>query len=134
PSTPPVALRNAEPALVAEAAFDPRWWAQFEDPVLDELESRALAANHDVRIAIARVDQARAIFDEVKRDRYPAVTAGAVADRRREAIPGFADTPLTVSTYSVGFDAFWELDVFGRIRNQVRSAVATAEGFQANLD
>jgi len=134
PTVSPAALKNADPALVAEAAFDPRWWGQFEDPILDELESRALAANHDVRIAVARVDQARAIFDQVKRDRYPTVTAGAVADRRSEAIPGFAETPLTVSSYSIGFDAFWEIDVFGRIRNQVRSAVATAESFQANLD
>ena len=56
-------------------------------------ESRALAANHDVRIAVARVDQARAIFDDVQLDRYPTVTAGAVADRRSEAIPGFHDEP-----------------------------------------
>src|SRR4051794_24056505 len=134
PAVAPSTLRNAEPALVAEAAFDPRWWGQFEDPVLDELESRALAANHDVRIAVARVDQARAIFDTVKRDQYPTVTAGAVADRRSEAIPGFSNTPLTVSSYSVGFEAFWELDVFGRIRSQMRAAAATAEGYQANLD
>jgi multidrug efflux system outer membrane protein len=87
-----------------------------------------------VRIAVARVDQARAIFDTVKRDQYPTVTAGAVADRRSEAIPSFSNTPLTVSSYSIGFDAFWEVDVFGRIRNQVRSATATAEGYQANLD
>ena len=134
PTVSPAALKNADPALVAEAPFDPRWWGQFEDPILDELESRALAANHDVRIAVARVDQARAIFDQVKRDQYPTVTAGAVADRRSETVPGFSNTPLTVSSYSVGFDMFWEIDVFGRIRNQVRSAVATAESFQASLD
>jgi multidrug efflux system outer membrane protein len=129
----PATLRNVN-ADIVEEAFDPRWWAQFEDPVLDELESRALQANLDVRIAVARVDQARAIFDEVKRDRYPAVTAGAAVDRRSEAIPGFSNTPRTISTYSAGFDAFWELDVFGRIRNQMRSAEATAEGLDATLD
>ena len=134
PTVAPVALRNAEPAVVAAQAFDPRWWAQFEDPVLDELESRALAANHDVRIAVARVDQARAIFDEVKRDRYPTVTADAVVDRRSEAVPGFSNTPLTTTSYSTGFDAFWEIDVFGRVRNQVRSAAATAQAFDASLD
>ena len=61
----PAALRNADPALVVEQPFDPRWWAQFEDPVLDGLVTRALEANHDVRIAVARVDQARAFFDDV---------------------------------------------------------------------
>ncbi len=119
---------------MVEQAFDPRWWGQFEDPVLDDLVSRALNANHDVRIAVARVDQARAIFDDVKLDRYPTVIAGALADRRSEALPGFSEEPQTISTYRAGFDAFWELDVFGRIRNQVRSAAATADSFAAAVD
>ncbi len=127
-------MKNAAASFVTEQAFDPRWWSQFEDPVLDELESRALKANYDVRIAVARVDQARAIFDDVKRDRYPTAIAGASIDRRSQAIPGFVDTPETVNTYSAGFDAFWELDVFGRIRNQVRSASATADSFSAAAD
>ena len=93
PTVAPATLKNADPALVVEQAFDPRWWEQFEDPVLDELVTRALAANHDVRIAVARVDQARAIFDDVALDRYPTVTAGASVDRREQAIPGFSDEP-----------------------------------------
>jgi multidrug efflux system outer membrane protein len=127
-------MRNADASLVVEQAFDPRWWGQFEDPVLDELESRALAANHDVRIAVARVDQARAIFDDVKRDRYPTVTAGARADKVSQQIPGITSEPVTLTSFSTGFDAFWELDVFGRVRSQVRSAAATAESFQAFVD
>jgi multidrug efflux system outer membrane protein len=134
PTVAPSAMRNADPTLVVEQAFDPRWWGQFEDPVLDDLVTRALNANHDVRIAVARVDQARAIFDDVKLDRYPTVTAGALADRRSEAIPGFSEEPRTISTYRAGFDAFWEIDVFGRIRNQMRSAAATAESFEALVD
>jgi len=133
PAVAPTTMRNAD-ALFVEQPFDPRWWGQFEDPVLDELESRALAANHDVRIAVARVDQARAVFDDVRLDRYPTVRAGASYDRRSQAVPGFSDTPQTVNTYSAGFDAFWELDVFGRIRNQVRSASATADSFAAAVD
>ena len=50
--------------------------AQFEDPVLDDLVNRALAANHDVRIAVARLDQARAIFDDVSRS-FPTRHCGA---------------------------------------------------------
>ena len=134
PTVAPTTMKNADPALVVEQAFDPRWWGQFEDPVLDELVSRALTANHDVRIAVARLDQARAIFDDVKLDQYPTVTAGASVDRRSEQVPGFSEKPLTISSYRLGFDAFWEIDVFGRIRNQVRSAAATAESFQADVD
>ena len=85
PAVAPTAMRNADASLVVEQPFDPRWWGQFEDPVLDELESRALAANHDVRIAVARVDQARAIFDDVRLDRYPTAIVGC---ERRQAKPG----------------------------------------------
>jgi outer membrane protein, multidrug efflux system len=138
PYTPPVleptAVAQAAGPLVVEQRFDPRWWGQFGDPVLDTLMARTLAANHDVRIAVARVDQARALFDDARLDRYPVATAGAVADRRNEAIPGFTNEPRTISTYRAGFDAFWELDVFGRVRNQVRSAAANAEYYAAALD
>jgi multidrug efflux system outer membrane protein len=134
PTVAPVVLSNAEAAAVSEQSFDPRWWQQFEDPVLDELVGRALVANHDVRIAVARVDQARAIFDDVSNDHLPVVTAGAVVDERDEAIPGFSEEPRRLGTYRLGFDAFWEIDVFGRIRSQVRATAATAESFQADVD
>jgi len=134
PAVSPVSLHNADPTLVAEQSFDPRWWQQFDDPVLDELIGQALAANHDVRIAVARVDQARAIFDEVDDDRFPTAVAGAAVDVRDQAIPGFSDQPRRITTYRAGFDAFWELDVFGRIRSQVRAAAAAAESFAAGVD
>lgn len=134
PTVAPVVLRNADATAVSEQSFDPRWWQQFEDPVLDELVGRTLEANHDVRIAVARVDQARAFFDDVDNDRFPVVTAGAVVDERDEATPGFAEEPRRLSTYRVGFDAFWEIDVFGRIRSQARAAAADADSFAADVD
>ncbi len=134
PTVSPVVLRNVDATAVSERSFDPRWWQQFEDPVLDELVGRTLEANHDVRIAVARVDQARAFFDDVDNDRFPVVTAGAVVDERDEATPGFSEEPRRLSTYRVGFDAFWEIDVFGRIRSQARAAAADAEGFAADVD
>jgi multidrug efflux system outer membrane protein len=130
----PVVLRNVDATVISEQSFDPRWWQQFEDPVLDELVGRALAANHDVRIAVARVDQARAIFDDAANDRFPVVTAGAVVDHRDEAIPGFSEEPVRLTTYRLGFDAFWEIDVFGRIRSQIRAAAATADSLAADVD
>jgi multidrug efflux system outer membrane protein len=134
PTVSPVVLRNVDATVISEQSFDPRWWQQFEDPVLDELVGRALAANHDVRIAVARVDQARAIFDDAANDRFPVVTAGAVVDHRDEAIPGFSEEPVRLTTYRLGFDAFWEIDVFGRIRSQIRAAAATADSLAADVD
>src|SRR4030095_2158795 len=134
PNVPPAVLRHVDTALTVEQPFDPRWWQQFEDPVLDDLVGRALAANHDVRIAVARVDQARAFFDDVALARFPTAVAGASVDRRDQAIPGFSERPRPITTYRAGFDAFWEIDVFGRVRSQVQAAKANAEGFEAEVD
>ena len=85
-------------------------------------------------IAVARVRQARAIFDDVALDRYPTVTVGAAVDRRQQAVPGVSDEPVTTSTYRAGFDAFWEIDVFGRVRSAMRAAQASAESEDATLE
>jgi len=134
PNVEPAVLSHVDTALTVEQPFDPRWWQQFEDPVLDELVGRALAANHDVRMAVARVDQARAFFDDVALDRFPTAVVGASVDRRDQAIPGFSERPRPITTYRAGFDAFWEIDVFGRVRSQVRAAAANAESFEADVD
>ena len=127
-------VTEAAAAAFSDQAYDPRWWRLFQDPVLEQLEHEALTANHDIRIAVARVEQARAIFQDVKLDRYPTATVGASVDRRERTIPGFTDRPLTTTTYQAGFDAFWELDLFGSVRSAVRAAAATAQEFEATLD
>jgi multidrug efflux system outer membrane protein len=128
------ALARWDPAAFSTAAYDPRWWRQLEDPALEQLEAAALESNHDLRTAIARLDQARAVFDERRRDRYPKVTAGAHVDARDQVIPGFTDEPVRVNTYRAGFDASWEVDLFGRVRAAVAAASANAESFDAALE
>jgi outer membrane protein, multidrug efflux system len=134
PAVAPAVLPAIDPALVSGQPYDPRWWAQFDDPVLDALVAQALDSNHDVRIALARVDQARAIFDDSRSELAPRVTAGAAVERREQAIPGFSDERRTVNTYRAGFDAIWELDVFGRVRSTIDAAAASAGSFEATLD
>jgi multidrug efflux system outer membrane protein len=134
PVVAPATVMNADPLLVSTQPFDPRWWQQFEDPVLDGLIGRALAANHDIRVAVARLDQARAIFDQANLDRYPHVPVNASLDRRRQQVPGFTEDAQTINTYRLGFDAFWELDVFGRVRSAAEAAAANADSFGATLE
>jgi multidrug efflux system outer membrane protein len=133
-SIEPAALTRWDPALYSDQAYDPRWWRQLDDPVLDQLQTAALTANHDVRTAVARLDQARAVFDEDSRDRFPAVTAGVFADARDQAVPGFTDDPVRITTYRAGLDASWEVDLFGRVRSAIRAAASTAESLDAALD
>jgi multidrug efflux system outer membrane protein len=113
--------------------YAPLWWRQFDDPVLEAIESAAIDANRDVRSALARFDQARAVFDEDRRRQYPTVTAGAFVDVRDQAQPGFRDEPLRITTYRAALDASWELDFFGRVRAAVAAARANAESFEAEL-
>ncbi len=134
PTEPAATVPALDPATFSSAPYDPRWWTEFEDPALDALEASALEVNHDIRIAVARLAQARAVFDDVKLDRYPTATVGASVDWREQAVPGLSDEPIDTTTYRAGFDAFWELDLFGRVRSSVRAAAATADAFGATLD
>jgi multidrug efflux system outer membrane protein len=134
PQTAPAAVKQADSAHFAARPYDARWWRQFDDPVLEQLETATLGANLDLQAAVARLMQARAVFDETSRDRYPKVTAGTSVDWREQATPGFTDKPIRTTTYSAGFDAFWEIDLFGRVRSAVRAASATAQSYEATLD
>jgi NodT family efflux transporter outer membrane factor (OMF) lipoprotein len=127
PVVDPIALHQSDDANFAAQPYNPTWWSQFDDPTLDQLEASALEANHDVRIALARLDQARSVFTDVSSDRFPIVSLGGAVDRREQF-------QTTSSTYRAGFDAFWELDLFGRVRSQIAAASATAESLDANLD
>jgi multidrug efflux system outer membrane protein len=126
-------LARWDATVVSDQPYDAKWWKQFDDPVLEALEDAAVEANRDIRSAVARFDQARAAFDEDKRLQYPKVTAGASADVRDQAIPGFRPEAVRINTYRIGLDASWELDLFGRVRAAIAAASANAESFESAL-
>lgn len=130
----PVQLQHAQVEGVF-AADSPvaGWWRQFDDPVLERLVGDALAANPDLRIAITRVRAARAVFVERRLDPWPHVTAGADQLRTRQAA-GVDGERVTTEEYSLGFDAAWELDLFGRLRRGAEAARADLEAEQASLE
>jgi NodT family efflux transporter outer membrane factor (OMF) lipoprotein len=114
------------------------WWRSFNDPELDSLVERALASNLDLRAAEARVRQARAARGLADAQRWPEANLSGSAARARESAnqpligsalpPG---TPLTSNVYQGGFDAAWELDLFGGVRRGAEAADAdlAAAGF-----
>lgn len=133
PLQAPVALKDAGPGLVAPDSPEPTWWRAFGDPELDALMQRARAANLDLRRAVARVDQARALFTDAKLDRFPRVTSDATYSKSDEQIPGFGVGRQTVEQADIGFDASWEIDLFGRVRHGIESAKADADAARADL-
>jgi outer membrane protein, multidrug efflux system len=99
-----------------------RFWTQFNDPTLDELVDEALIANHDLRIALGHLVETRAERRGAKLDLLPTVTAsGGYTDERLSAAESLFNEPIDARYYDAGFDAFWELDLFGRVRRNVEA-------------
>ena len=133
PETPPAEFLNDANADLVAAPVEAEWWQQFGDPVLEDLVTQALAGSPDLRIAEARVAEARALFSEQRLDYAPAVTTHAGFSRQDSPVPQAGSVlPVNYDVYDIGFDAAWEVDVFGRVRRSVEAARADAEAAEAD--
>lgn len=128
-------------AVTLQGAQDPAYstqspvgngWSQFDDPVLEQLVRDALFANHDLRIAVSRVKQARAVFVERRLAQAPRITAHSSFDRCEQQVVAGNQRIQTEQT-TLGLDATWELDLFGRQRRVSEAARADLDAEQANL-
>lgn len=110
--------RAIEPDKLAQ------WWQLYNDPTLTELIQTAFEDNLDLKSAVARVDQARAMLAYTIGESLPGVEPAVRYSRtrgsQRTAMPFFGE----YSQYTVGFDSIWEIDLFGRIRRSVQAAQA----------
>ncbi len=101
------------------------WWSRFGDPTLDHLLAATIAGNHDLEAGRQNIVKARALLDTVQGGNRPQLSAGGSVIRQErsenalfpvlEGTPGFPDRTETL--FSAGFDATWEIDLFGRNRN-----------------
>jgi multidrug efflux system outer membrane protein len=134
-SAPPVApalVQNAQSALFATQSPEELWWREFGDAELDDLVGRALAANLDLRSAYDRVRAARAVFVERRLDYAPHVQLDGAYSHFDEQQPGFGTARINAQSASLGFDAAWEIDIFGHVRRSVQAARADLGAEQAN--
>lgn len=131
----PAGPGNAGAASPVELAT---WWRALGDPELDSLIERAVKANPDVLIALDRLQAARTYEAGLVGTALPAVEAGGAYGRGTgdDAVRGLAPEPLVSADNSHGvtqvnavggFDAVWELDVFGRVRREIEAAHYDAE-------
>ena len=135
PATPvPGQFADATEGAYTGEDVQARFWTQFQDPTLDRLVDDALQANHDLRIALAHLVEARAERHQAQFDLAPTVTAsGGYTKQQFAAVDSGFGTTYTESYYNAGFDAFWELDFFGRVRRNIESESAQVQGAEAGL-
>jgi len=102
---------------------DQKWWDAFQDEVLSDLIRTALKQNYDVRIAAARILEARAQFGITRADQLPSVAAGASAVNERISRAGSIPS-IETSANQVSMSLAWELDFWGKFRRATESARA----------
>lgn len=114
------------------------WWTTLKDPTLTMLIETALAQNLDLRTARARVAEARAMADRTAGGRVPTITANGSVTRQKlsenSANPAgqIPTVPVYQTIYDAGFDANWELDLFGRLDDALDASVARLDAAIAN--
>ena len=111
-------------------AYEAAWWQAFDDPLMTQLAHALLAQNVDIKIARARIAEARGVLRRVQSGWFPevAVTGSVV---RGDTQPGFSHLATIAQG---GFDASWEIDIFGQTRAEVNATKAKLVAQVASLE
>ncbi|WP_083386201.1 efflux transporter outer membrane subunit [Methylomonas sp. LWB] len=132
----PAGFANAQGPQFAAGDVEVHWWTLFGDSQLQDLVNTAVEHNYDLAAARANLEQARALYLESGLNLLPTVTSHAnytEQKRSTSALNNRAFVPRELKLYNMGFDASWELDVFGRVRRGVEASNDQTEAEQATL-
>jgi len=133
----PSTFRDTGEVTSTNSFADLPWWAVFKDAALRELVRVALTNNYDLNIILARVDQARAVQMQARSQFMPQLDYRGDAARGRNAFLGQTSPNggQTMNSFLGGFEAVWEIDLWGRVRRMNEAAranfMATQEGRRA---
>ena len=133
-----------EQAAPKDAIPKGAWWQVFHDPALDAYEQQLLQANQSLVAATDRLDQARSLARVATADMFPQLSADPSAVRERGSgnrplngeVPTVANggfSPYTQSVYTIPFSLSYEVDLFGRVRNNVAAVNASLQSTAADL-
>jgi HAE1 family hydrophobic/amphiphilic exporter-1 len=114
-----------------------KWWESFNDPLLNELIANSIIENNSVKIAYSRVQEARALRGLLVSKQLPSIEAGGSYQKSKSSENIDYGYNLTktkaIDIYSVGLDAKWELDLFGFVQKEKKSALALIEANEFEL-
>jgi NodT family efflux transporter outer membrane factor (OMF) lipoprotein len=113
-----------------------QWWAMFHEPELNAIENQVAISNQSVAVALANFLAARAVVKQTQSQYFPTVAANPSVTRSRQQLQATGSSPTSVTSteYSLPFDASWELDFWGRIRNSVKANSLEAQATLADLE
>ena len=125
-----------------DSALRGKWWEIFNDPQLNALEEKVNVSNQTVASAAASFMAARALVRQARSQYFPAVSASpsitaqrpSASNSTKAATGSTSQSIPTFTAYSLPFDATWQPDLFGRVRNSVRSSLAAAQVSAADLE
>jgi NodT family efflux transporter outer membrane factor (OMF) lipoprotein len=123
-------------ARPADAVIRGKWWEMYNDPQLNSLEEQLNTANQNIALADANFRAARALVKESRSEYFPTVTTNPsiIVSRQSAASTHSNVSPGRVATsYTLPFDASWEPDFWGRIRNTVVASASEAQATAADL-
>lgn len=129
-------FERAKTETFIERGIEIEWWKSFNDAQLTALVDQALAHNYDLQAAEANLREARALYLESGLNLAPAITArGNYTDQKRSvgSLNNRAFVPRELKLFSTGFDAFWEVDLFGRVRRSVEASGDEVDAEEATL-
>jgi len=130
-------LESQDPKIESKEADFSQWWTVFKDPVLDDLIQAAYRQNLPLQIAGLRIYEARAQLGIAFGFQYPQTQQGLGSGSLNQVsknAPNAAGADRYYSTYDIGLDAAWELDVWGKFRRAVQTSVANLEASIADYD
>ncbi|HVI10327.1 MAG TPA: TolC family protein, partial [Candidatus Binatia bacterium] len=121
-----------------ETVLHGKWWEVFQDPELNQLEEQVSVSNQNVAASFANFMAARAIVRQARSQYYPTVSVGSSILRQHQPSTSVSSTASssgrTFASFSMPFDASWTPDLWGRVRNTVRTDVANAQVSAADLE
>ena len=118
----------SSPMINSDVTAAPQWWLAFEDPELNQLIEQVYSQNLSLKAATWRIAESRAQRNIAAANLFPqsqtAFGQYAHTQNSRNLATAFPGFPVTIDDWSVGFDASWEIDLWGRIRRGVRASDA----------
>ncbi|WPU91372.1 TolC family protein [Mucilaginibacter sabulilitoris] len=128
----PVAFRNSATTADSSSIADIQWKSFFTDATLQKLIDSAIAKNYDMQIAVKNIEASQLLFKQVKWNYVPELNLNVTANTNRpsdNSVTGLSLTQYNIGTkhiedYNANLGLTWEADIWGKIRNQSRSALA----------